>query len=218
MALFTPRGLKLRLPIRYAFTLMARVYPQRDPFRILQLTEEIDNLASLAGFTAAFAAFYLRLEPISIGLFVFAFVSVFRLVHLLGLFIPPFTFFLPVSRVYSFVSGYGILLVGLMVFGFVRSGWKGVLAFAVGRTASTLVFGLIELAYGRYLFQKIGLAVTSSERSFFHAYRLEANRFGASTDLNVSEAELASDKWELVLRDLSVKWPVVVSRFTGDSA
>lgn len=39
MALFTPRGLKVRLPMSYAFALIARVYPRSDAFRVLQLTE-----------------------------------------------------------------------------------------------------------------------------------------------------------------------------------
>ena len=63
MALFTPRGLKLRLPTAYAFALMARVYPQTDAFRVLQLTEEVENLGALASFIAGIAAFSLRLEP-----------------------------------------------------------------------------------------------------------------------------------------------------------
>jgi hypothetical protein len=55
MALFTPRGLKVRLA--YAFALMARVYPKTDAFRVLQLTEEVENLGALAFFIAGIAAF-----------------------------------------------------------------------------------------------------------------------------------------------------------------
>ena len=216
MALFTPRGLKIVLPQAYAFALMARVYPKTDAFRVLQLTEEVENLPKLTAFVAALVAFALRLEPLQIGLVVFTVLCAFRLVHLFGFFVPPFTLLLPVSRVYSFVTGYGALLAGLVIFGLVTSGWQSVVAFIVARLACGVLFGLIELLYLKYAFRKTGLAITASERSFFHAYRLEANRLGASTDLIVSEAELSSANWEVVYQDLAAKWPVVVSRFTGD--
>ena len=217
MALFTPRGLKVRLPTAYAFTLIARVYPRTDAFRVLQLTEEVENLRGLASFMAATVAFALRLEPLQIGLIVFVAVAVFRLVHLFGLFVPPFTLLLPLSRVYSFISGYGVLLVALLVFGFLTSGWQGVLSFVLARVACGALFGIIELAYGKYAFRRTGIAVTASERSFFHAYRLEASRLGVSTDLAVSDAEVTSERWRLVYEDLAIKWPVVVNRFTGDA-
>lgn len=218
MALFTPRGLKVRLPTAYAFALMARVYPKTDAFRVLQLTEEVENLGTLAFFIAGIAAFSLRLEPLSIAVVVFVTLSVFRFVHLCGLFVPPFTLLLPVSRVYSRISGHGVLLAGLLVFGVWAAGWQGVVALIVGRIACAVVFGLVELAYGKHVYRTTGLAVTASERSFFHAYRLEASRLGVSTDLAVSDAELESAKWEVVFQDLALKWPVVVGRFTGDNA
>lgn len=88
----------------------------------------------------------------------------------------------------------------------------------MARLGCGIVFGVIELAYGKHAFRKTGIAVTASERSFFHAYRLEASRLGVSTDLAVTDAELASANWESVFQDLAVKWPVVVSRFSGDNA
>ncbi len=218
MALFTPRGLKVRLPTAYAFALMARVYPKTDAFRVLQLTEEVENLGALAFFVAGVTVFSLRLAPQRIAVVIFVTVAVFRLVHLCGLFVPPFTLLLPVSRIYSRISGYGILLVALLVYGFWAAGWQGVVGLVTGRIACAAVFGMIELAYGKLVYRTTGLAVTASERSFFHAFRLEASRLGASTDLAVSDEELASANWEIVLEDLARKWPVVVSRFTGDNA
>lgn len=105
MALFTPRGLKIRLPTAYAFALMARVYPKTDAFRVLQLTEEVENLGSLAFFLAGLVVFSARLEPLLIAVVVFVTVAVFRLVHLCGFFVPPFTMLLPVSHIYSQISG-----------------------------------------------------------------------------------------------------------------
>lgn len=217
MALFTPRGLKVRLAKPYAFALMARVFPKADAFRVLQLTEEVENLPALAGFVAGVVAFSMRLPPIQICIVVFAAVFVFRLIHLFGLFVPPFTFLLPVSRIYSFVTGYGVLLIGLLVFGYFAAGWQGVLAFVVARVSCGFIVWPIEMWWMRRVHQQVGFPFTASERSFFHAFRLLANRFGVSTDLNVSDQELAPARWEHVLVDLALKWPVVVGRFTDDT-
>jgi hypothetical protein len=217
MALFTPRGLKVRIATPYAFALMARVYPRIDAFRVLQLTEEVENLPKLAGFIAGVVVFALRLPPLQIVVVVFIAVAVFRLVHLFGLFIPPLTLFLPLSRIYSVVSGYGVLLVALLVFGFFTVGWRGVLAFLVARACCDLLFGVIEFAWSRRAHRMIGFPFTASERSFFHAFRLAANRLGVSTDLHVPDEQLHRSHWEHVFSDLAVKWPIVVSRFTNDA-
>jgi hypothetical protein len=217
LALFTPRGLKIRLPRKYAFALIARLYPKTDAFRVLQLTEEVDNLPSLARFVATLIAFSLRLEPLQIAIVVLAADALFRIVHLVGLFIPPFTLLLPLSRVYSFIAGRGILLTVLGVSGFIFTGWQGVAAYVAAWLISNVLWVFIELAWGMRLVQKSGRSVTASERSFFHAFRLEANRLGAATNLDVSEDELRTEHWAPVFVELGMKWPVVVARFTDDT-
>lgn len=216
MAIFTPRGLKVRLPVRYAFALIARLYPHADAFRVLQLTEAVENLGRLATLISGIIVFSIRLEPIHIALAAFVAVSLMRIVHLLGLFVLPFTLLIPISRIYGLLCGYGVLFVGLVVFGVITVGWRGVGGFFVGRVAAGILCGLAELIYQKHLYRKTGIAITSSERSFFHAYRLEAARLGASTDLATTESELASTNWGSVFADLAVKWPEVVSRFTDD--
>ena len=216
MAVFTPRGLKLRLPTPYAFALIARVYPKTDAFRVLQTTEAVENLGALATILSALAAFSLRLTPVQIGIVVFAAVSVMRVVHLLGLFIPPVTLLLPVSRVYGVLRGYGVLLIGLLAFGLFQTGWAGVAGFVVGRLVSGAVFWIVEWQYSSHVHRKTGIYVSPSERSFFNAYRLEAKRLGVSTDITVTDDELATANWGASFEDLASKWPEVVGRFTVD--
>lgn len=216
MTVFTPRGLKLRLPTPYVFALIARLYPRVDAFRVLQTTEVVENLSSLVTLLSGAAAFSLRLEPLQIGVLVFVAVSIMHVVHLLGLLVPPMTFLLFISRGYGFVSGYGVLLTGILIFGLYRSGWAGVMAFVVGRVACGAIFAIVEVKNSRRIQQRIGFFPTRSERSFFHAYLLEANRLGASTDLTVEDSELAPANWQPVLEDLASKWPEVVGRFTVD--
>jgi hypothetical protein len=216
MAIFTPRGLKIRVSLPYAFALMARLFPRIDAFRVLQLTEEVENLISLATFIAGISVFAARLSPISVAVVIGVTCFGFKMSHLFGLFVPPFKLLLPLSRVYSWFSGWGIFLVGLLVFGFFMVGWQGVVAFIVARIAAGWLAGAIDMAYSKYIFKKTGLAVTASERSFFHAYRLLADQLGISRSIEVSEEEMQPDNWQRVFTDLKVKWPIVVSRFTSD--
>lgn len=216
MAIYTPRGLKIRLGKAYAFALMARLYPRIDAFRVLQLTEEVENMASLATFIIGIVAFAMRLDTIMIAGAVGATNFAFKMAHLLDLFIPPFKLILPLSRVYSWFAGYGVFLIGLLLFGFLSVGWKGVIAYMVGRMVASALAGAIDIAYTKVVFNSTGLSLTASERSFFYAYRLSADRVGATRSLEVADEEMEPENWEEVFTDLMVKWPVVVSRFTPD--
>ena len=214
MAVFTSRGLKLRLSTPYVFALITRVFPKVDAFRVLQTTEAVENLARLAIFLAAIVAFSLSITPVQIGVLVFSVASAMHIVHLRGLFLTPILLLLPVSRVYGFLSGYGILLIGLLAFGFIQTGWEGIAGFLVGRLASGAVFGVVGWYYTRYIHREVGSIFTASERSFFYAYRIEAARLGISTDLTVTDDELRQENWKPAFDDLAVKWPEVVDRFT----
>ena len=216
MAIYTPRGLKVRLATPFAFALIARVFPKFDAFRILQLTEEVENLPALASFLAAVVAYAFRSSPFQVATVVFVTLMLFRFIHLFGLFVPPFTALLPLARVYSLLSGYGILLVCLLVFGYVRTGWAGALAFLAARIAGGIVFSAVEWAWSKRAYRLLGFPFTASERSFFHAFRLAAVRAGVSTTLNAEEDELVASNWYPVLLDLKIKWPTVAQRITDD--
>lgn len=216
MPLYTPRGLKLRLSKSYAFALMARLHGKETAFRVLQLTEEVENLDGLATTIAAGVALYYRVSPTEMAVICFATSLAMKLVHLWGLFIPPITFLLPISRVYSFVSGYGLLLVALCVAAYVVGGWLLLLGLIGGRMAASLVGMILDILFTKRTQKLAGFAFTASERSFFHAYRLLANRHGISTDLSVSDAEFATKAWWPTYIQLAITWPEVVSRFTDE--
>ncbi|MEN6423870.1 MAG: hypothetical protein ABFE13_00795 [Phycisphaerales bacterium] len=216
MAVYTPRGLKIRLDQAYAFALMARLFPHIDAFRVLQLTEEVENLASLATFIAAIAAFAAQLDPVMTGIVVGTTHFSFRMAHLFGLFVPPFRLLLPLSHIYSWLAGYGIFLIMLLALGYFMVGWEGLVAFTVARVAAGWLAGGIDLAYARFIFKKTGAMITASERSFFHAYRLSADQLGITRSIEVDEEEMKPANWQHVHADMTIKWPVVAARFTPD--
>ncbi len=72
MPIYTPRGLKVRLSIDYAFALMARLHPGVNAFQVLKTTEGIESLPQSFAFLAALFCFVLKLTPSQIGVVVFA--------------------------------------------------------------------------------------------------------------------------------------------------
>jgi hypothetical protein len=117
---------------------------------------------------------------------------------------------------YSYISGFGILLILLAVYGFITIGWQGVVVFFVAKFLAGIVKMAIETIQMKKVHSKTGIAITESEKNFFNAYRLHANRLGKTTDITVSDEELKEENWMPVFEDLATKWPEVVRRFTTD--
>ncbi len=212
MAIFTPRGLKIRLPFDYAFALIARLYPKVDAFKVLKTTEGLESIPSWVTFATGLVCFYLHLPAFEIGLYVFIASIIGFLITSFGLYIIPGLDRL--GTFYSYISGFGILLVLLAVYGFITIGWQGVVIFFVAKFLAGIVKMTIETIQMKKVHSKTGLALTASEKNFFNAYRLHANRLGKTTDITVSDEELKEENWKPVFEDLATKWPEVVNRFT----
>ncbi|MCK5475445.1 MAG: hypothetical protein KAI71_02595 [Candidatus Pacebacteria bacterium] len=212
MAIFTPRGLKIRLPFNYAFTLVARLYPKVDAFKVLKTTEGLESIPVLITFIAGLLSFYFRLSLFEIGLYVFIASVVGFLVMFSGLYIISRLDYLGVF--YSYVSGFGILLILLIAYGFIMVGWQGVVVFFVAKFLAGIVKTPIEVKLMKQ-HGELGF-LTLSEEHFFNAYRIHAKRLGKTTDIVVSNEELEEENWKSVFEDLAKKWPEVVRRFTMD--
>jgi len=214
MAIYTPRGLKIRLPIDYSFALMARLYPSVDAFRILKTTEGIESVPQFLVFTTAVVCFLNRISPMGTGILVFTahFAGYFLMQR--GLFLVPGL--VGAGTLYSYLSGYGLFITSTIIVGFLTTGWRGLAAYGLARLMGFIVNFLSEGIQARRTFRQTGLAVTASEVHFINAYRLHASRLGLSTDVSVSQWELDEANWGVVFSDLAVTWPEVVSRFTRD--
>ncbi len=214
MAIYTPRGLKIRLSVNHAFALMARLYPKVGAFQVLKTTEGLESIPGMLAFVAGTTSFYLKLDPYSIGLYVLVASVVGTIITTFGLFVVPG---LPrLGTLYSYISGFGILLIILAVYGFLSVGWQGVVAFFVGKLVAGVINNAIGFWNAKRIHSKIGTPLTISEINFFNAYRLHAAGLGKSTDMTVSEEELKEENWKECLEDLALKWPEVVGRFTVD--
>jgi hypothetical protein len=117
--------------------------------------------------------------------------------------------------VYSYVSGFGVLLLMLLTCGFFLVGWRGVLAFVAARGAAGLVNWAVEFWNARRIKRATGFSLWSSELNFFNAYRLHAAKLGRPTEIEpLQELEIERENWNPCFEDLAGKWPAVVRRFT----
>ena len=121
-----------------------------------------------------------------------------------------------VGTLYSYVSGFGIILIVLGVFGFFVAGWQSVVAFFVAKFLAWGVAQVLEFIDTKRMFKLSGYPFTASEKYFFNAYRLHASKLGVTTDIEVSEEEAKEDNWRDAFADLASKCPQVVARFTRD--
>jgi len=214
MALFTPRGLKVRLPLDYSFALMQRLYPSVDAFKVLHTTEGFELLPSSMAFLAAIVCFLSECSPITIAAVV-ASVSVFaHFMRVSGL--PVHALFVRLSNAFSILHGYGLYLITLGAVGFIFTGWQGLTAYIVGRMVAGLVNGVVKHFNGQRIKRDVGTYLTTSEINFLNAYAFHARRTDQSLDLGVSDEELEESNWRPVFVDLALKWPRVVARFTRD--
>ena len=232
MPIYTPRGLKIRLSVDYAFALMARLYPKVDAFKILKTTEGIQKIPSMLAFVAGMLSFFLGFASIQIGFYVFlacvtGMVITTRYLNLeyLLLFLDFidekvavfFRIFIPrlpsLGTLYSYVSGFGVLLIILIVCGVVSVGWKGVIAFFIGRILAEFVNLFIAFQIMKKICLQSNWAFTPSEIHFFNAYRFHAAKLGETTGVTVSREELREENWIECFKDLASKWPEVVKRF-----
>ncbi len=214
MAIYTPRGLKIRIAIPYAFGLMARLHPKVTPFRILKTTEGIESLPGMLAFIAGMIAFSIHLPPLQIALVVAASQILGALINAFGLFIIPGL--VGLGTLFSYISGYGIYLIAVIISGFVLGGWQAVAAFFVGKIIAAIVNQVLEFWQTSRYHKMTGHPFTGSEVSFFNAYRLHASRIGVTTDIDLSDDEMEEDHWGSTFQRFAMEWPEVVQRFTTD--
>lgn len=214
MAIYTPRGLKIRIAVPTAFGLMARLEPKVSPFRVLKTTEGIESLPGLFALIAGLTAFWLRLQPAYVALVVASARLVGVFMNVSGFYVIPKL--VGLATAYSCITGYGVILAVVMVTGFLLAGWHCVLAFFAGEIVAVAVSYIVELWQTRRYHKLAGYAITGSEVSFFNAYRLHAALIGVTTDIDLNEIELQQAHWGATFERFARDWPEVVRRFTLD--
>jgi hypothetical protein len=207
-AIFTPRGLHVRLPAHVAFGLMAQLRPEVRPAEVLATTEAIEFTPTAFSKLLALLGFALQLAPAAIGA-----VTVFgrvapNLLALAGLTRggPGWT---ALGRLYRPVAGHGLSLVVVAALGALLDGPVA----AVGFLAGTLVGGLVNMLVDFLLIRRpdprLRQPLSSTERFFLDALRLHAARSGRSLDLErvPATAGEGEEAWRAALADYAAEHP-----------
>ena len=214
MAIFTPRGLKIRLATDVAFTYIARLHPKFTAFQVLKTVEGIELIPSCLAFFTGLYVFLNYFSPSEIAIYVGIASLIGGLITTFGLFLLPFLVRFITGL--SYLKGYGIFSIAIIITGLLTVGWKGTLFYFIGRYVAKFIIYIIDTWQMIITSKKTGSVLTASERNFFNAYRLHATRIGVTTSLKLEKGEIESGKWELPFNILQLKWPDVVARFTNN--
>jgi hypothetical protein len=213
MAIFTPTGLKIRLPVAYAFALIGRLHPRVTAFKMLKTAEGIQLLPSVYFSIAVLLCLILDVRPLHIGLIGAGIYGINSWIRNSPVFMPGE---IAVGTLYSYISFWGIPFILLVALAFCTGGWKASLAVVLGRGIGELLALQGDMLHARKMTKQIGRPLMSSEMSFLFAYQIHASRLGATTDIGVTDEETDEHHWQPAFYELAAKWPKVVARFTQD--
>lgn len=202
MSIFTPRGLKIRLPMEMCFTLLSRLEQRVTPIRVLQTTEGLELLPPFAATIVALICYAMQIPPLNIGSYVFVTYIFMCLLSYGGFYFFPFSMLVSPSTMYSYISGKGLLTGATCVVGFIMVGWQGAAAYIAGRVSGAVITEIVGLA--------------SSERNFINAYRIHARKAGASVDITTLEKEITEGRWLQSFIRFEKEFPELTKRYTSD--
>jgi len=214
----TPRGLKIRLGLDWAFTLIARLWqkdPRTDAFRVLKTVEAIEYVPTVLAFAGSITAALVPSWPIwsvTIGAIAGTLLGVMLTRSGMFIILRPLGIMM-LARAWSYFPGFGELhIVALVVRCLVR-GWWLIPAWLVGHAAGAILQMGLEFLFVKLYHKLTGQPFTPSEINFFYAYMLHADRLGITRDIDVSDSEIEQGKWYACLADYAEKWPEAVARF-----
>ncbi len=210
----TPSGLKIRIDIQKAFTLMARLWEKdahTDAFRVLKTMEGIQHISSLLGFIGGMGALFY-------GLVWWQIIAGHCLGRLVGKLVTHYGFFVPglvrAAMGWERLVGYGLITLLAMTTAWLLKGWGYAAAWLLGLLLGYLIaewggeFVRI-LRYSDHLYSLMGQA----EINFYIAYCLHAERLGIRRPFLVAAQEIQTEKWKKCLTDYVEKHPEVFKLF-----
>ncbi|GGK36160.1 hypothetical protein GCM10010965_31410 [Caldalkalibacillus thermarum] len=204
MNFFTsPRGVKIRIPVREAFTIMARLYPKRKPEDIMRTVEGIESLPSLFSTVSILMGLFMGLSWWAIIILSgFATLLAMIMINVGALISHKMT----IAYYYSFIPFYIRYLLLFVLGYFAFSSWYGILIVIGAKLCSTIA----QYFYEYQLIKKFkDHKVTFAEVIFIQAFRLNAVSIGVEwrEEAYDEEEEKNSDKWKKPFEEYINKYP-----------
>lgn len=201
---YTPRGLKIRIPVQEAFTYLGRIYPKRTPEQVLSTAEALDHMTSvlplvgLIGLKLDFAVWTIIAIALA-GVMIGKLILWFGATNLLpGIVSVSYAW----SRVpwllrLSFVFGLAYWLQdtrGVLI-------WLGTIAACyIGET-------ILEFMSQSRRYRRHGLHLSDSELAFIQAWRNHALSLGVAWDQDLDDSEIESGVWHEPLEHYMTRFP-----------
>ena len=218
----TPRGLRIRLQVEWAFALLARLWEKdskTDAFRVLKTCEAIEDIPTVAAIAAGAIVTFWPGRPL------WAIPLATITARLIGLVLTQEGVFIVLDLlrlrfaglIFSYIPLAPSLVVHVPLIALIwwRLGWATVVVWVGGFVGAFVLYWILDFQLVNWRSRQGGVPITSSEVNFFNAYRLHADRLGVTRDVSVSEVELASRAWQDCLMDYAAKYPESVARFTA---
>lgn len=204
-AIFTPRGLHVRLPTHVAFALMGQLRPKVRPSEVLATTEAIELTPTAASKLLAIIGFLLHLSPAAIAVATALGRVVPNLLALAGLAHHPW--WTALGRLYRPLAGHGLTLVLVAAAGALVAGPLAAVGFLVGTLVGGLINMLVDFLLMRRPDPRLRQPLSSTERFFLQALRLHAERSGQPLDLEHVPVTGEDGPWRAALADYAHEHP-----------
>ncbi|WP_427365680.1 hypothetical protein [Candidatus Caldatribacterium saccharofermentans] len=174
---YTPHGLKLRLTVKDAFSMIGQLYPRVRPKEVFLATEAISNIPTVLSHV-------IFLVALSAGANPWVTIVATAIGTLWGLFVVWCgAFFLApgalmVAKVFSIPFAAYLRYIIMPVLAYSLRGWNGVFIWLGAWIVASLIGWVVEFCLIRRLYSKTSLPTTMSEVAFLQACRLHALALG----------------------------------------
>ncbi len=168
---YTYRGLKIRLNERYCLW--------RSPEHILKmdkLLSETEFLADLRGYYAFILGLLMLISKFDIKtIFIYTFyITIFGI--LIPLFYPFLYFYESTSfrffrGLFSYISGWYIDKLIIIIVGLITAGWKSIVAYFTGFYLAVIISTILNYIWAKVTYKKYGLFICDVERIFINVSR-----------------------------------------------
>ncbi|MGF1936106.1 MAG: hypothetical protein RM347_017250 [Nostoc sp. ChiQUE02] len=130
MTIYTPGVMPISFPMSYAFSLLARLYPKYRPHKVLKIAEGMDKAPEAIAYLLGFILFAVQISPIIIFINVLLFPAIMRGMHIRS---KSIDYVVNLGVIFNSIGTFGIISIGLTVFGWYSVGWQGLVAFLCAR-------------------------------------------------------------------------------------
>jgi hypothetical protein len=199
MTIYTPSGMPISFPMDYAFTLLARLYPKYRPSKVLKIAEGMDKAPGAVACLLSFVVFSLNLSPIVLFISASIIPGIIYWMQVRSKFIELVIY---LGVIFRMIGNFGIITIGLTLFGYYSSGWQGVATFLVARFFGLVVISsFIDSQEIKRQAALGGFKYNQYDKYFIDAYRFCANKIGITSDPSISEREIENDQWRETYAD-----------------